>query len=120
MILLLALLTGCIPVQAAPAVNNGTMGAVTYDQSLPAPPDTFSETAVLMDADTGAVLYGKGQDDIRYPASITKIMTLLLAAENASLEDQVTFTETGIREVTPDSGNIGMQLVEVRSMDSCL
>lgn len=119
-ILLLGLLTGCISVQAAPAVNNGTMGAVTYDQSLPAPPDTFSETAVLMDADTGAVLYGKGQDDIRYPASTTKIMTLLLAAENASLEDQVTFTETGIREVTPDSGNIGMQLGEVMSMESCL
>lgn len=119
-VLLLALLTGTIPVQAAPAVNNGTMGQVTYDPSLPTPPDTFSETAVLMDAETGAVLYGKGQDDIRYPASITKLMTLLLAVENASLEDQVTFTETGIREVTPDSGNIGMQLGEVMSMESCL
>lgn len=119
-VLLLALLTGTIQVQAAPAVNNGTMGQVTYDPSLPAPPDTFSETAVLMDAETGAVLYGKGQDDIRYPASITKLMTLLLAVENASLEDQVTFTETGIREVTPDSGNIGMQLGEVMSMESCL
>ena len=73
-----------------------------------------------MDADTGKVLYGKGENDIRYPASITKLMTLLLAVENASLEDQVTFTETGVREVTPDSGNIGMQVGEVMSMESCL
>ena len=119
-VILSVLLVGNMSVQAAGVVSNGTMGQVTSDASLPAPPDTFSETAVLMDADTGKVLYGKGENDIRYPASITKLMTLLLAVENASLEDQVTFTETGVREVTPDSGNIGMQVGEVMSMESCL
>ena len=39
-------------------------------------PDIISDTGVLMDADTGVVLYNKGADEQRYPASITKIMTL--------------------------------------------
>lgn len=78
-----------------------------------------SETAVLMDADTGEVLYDKGMDERRYPASITKLMTLLVAVENSSPEDTVTFTETGVRDVTWDSGNIGMQLGEVMTMEDC-
>ena len=86
----------------------------------PAVPDTFSETAVLMDADTGEVLYDKGMNEIRYPASITKLMSLLLAVENSTLDEQVVFTETGVRDVTPDSGNINMQVGEVLSMESCL
>ncbi len=50
----------------------------------PAGPEITSETGVLMDADSGTLLYSKGGDEIRYPASITKIMTLLLAVENCS------------------------------------
>ena len=61
----------------------------------PAGPEITSETGVLIDADSGTVLYSKGGDDIRYPASITNIMTLLLAVENCSLKEDVVFTETG-------------------------
>ena len=46
-----------------------------------------------MDADTGAILYNKGMDEKRYPASITKIMTALLALEHSGLDEEVTFTE---------------------------
>lgn len=110
-----------VTVQAA-AVNNGTAAQVATNQiqGWPAGPDTYAETAVLMDAETGAVLYDKGKDEIRYPASITKLMTLLVAVENSSLDEQVTFTETGVRDVAPDSGNIGMQVGEVMSMNDCL
>ena len=59
----------------------------------PAGPEITSETGVLMDADSGTLLYSKGGDEIRYPASITKIMTLLLAVENCSLKEDVVFTE---------------------------
>ena len=86
----------------------------------PAGPEITSDTGVLMDADSGILLYDKGGDELRYPASITKIMTLLLAVENSSLDDQVTFTETGVRDISWDSGNIGMQLGEVMSMEDCL
>lgn len=86
----------------------------------PAGPEITSETGVLLDADTGTVLYSKGGDEIRYPASITKIMTLLLAVENCPLREDVVFTETGTRDISWDSGNIGMQVGEVMSMKSCL
>ena len=105
-----ALLIPAVSVQAV-TVNFGTAATVSSAsiQGWPKGPDTVSETAVLIDADTGAVLYDKGKDEYRYPASTTKIMTVLTAIENSSPEDSVTFTETGVRDVTWDSSNIGMQ-----------
>ncbi len=105
----------------AVTVNFGTAAAVATDsiQGWPAAPATVSETAVLIDADTGAVLYDKGMDEYRYPASTTKIMTLLVAVENASPRDTVTFTETGVRDVNWDSSNIGMKLGETMTMKDC-
>ena len=115
-----ALLLPAVSVQAV-TVNFGTAAAVSSDsiQGWPKGPDTVSETAVLIDADTGAVLYDKGKDEYRYPASTTKIMTVLTAIENSSPKDSVTFTETGVRDVTWDSSNIGMQLGETITMKDC-
>jgi len=86
----------------------------------PAGPDVNSETAVLMEADTGTILYNKGMDEVRYPASITKIMTTLIALENSSLTDEITFTETGVQEAVTGSSNINMQVTEVLTMEQCL
>ena len=110
-----------VTVQAA-EVDNGASYPITTNaiEGWPQGPDTYSETAVLMDADTGAILYNKGMDEKRYPASITKIMTALLALENSSLDDQVTFTEECLADQTSDSGNIGMQVGEVLTMRQCL
>ncbi len=115
------LLVSGIPVQAA-QVNNGTVYSVSTNEiaGWPQGPDLYGETAVLMDADTGTVLYNKGMDELRYPASTTKLMTLLVALENSSLDEQVTFTETCLADQTPDSGNIGMQVGEVLPMEQCL
>lgn len=49
-----------------------------------------SQSAVLMDAETGRILYGKGEDLIRPMASTTKIMTCILALEYGHLDDTVT------------------------------
>ena len=102
------LLCSGIPVMAA-EVNNGTTYPVSTNAiaNWPQGPDTYSETAVLMDADTGAILYNKGMDEKRYPASITKIMTALLALEHSSLDEEVTFTEECLADQTSDSGNEG-------------
>ena len=69
-----------VTVQAA-EVDNGASYPITTNaiEGWPQGPDTYSETAVLMDADTGTILYNKGMDEKRYPASITKIMTAILA-----------------------------------------
>ncbi|WP_236619578.1 D-alanyl-D-alanine carboxypeptidase family protein [Bacillus sp. 1NLA3E] len=52
-----------------------------------------SEAAVVMDAQTGAVLYGKNADEKMYPASLTKIATAIYAIENGDLQDKVTISK---------------------------
>ena len=86
----------------------------------PQAPEIASETAILMDGDTGAILYNKGMDEIRYPASITKIMTCLLALEKAGLKEQVTFTQTVLSDPNSGGTNIGMQEGEILTMRQCL
>lgn len=110
-----------VSVSAASVDLNAKYSIKTNEvQGWPQGPEISSDTGILMEMQTGTVLYDKGADELRYPASITKLMTLLLAVENCSLDETVTFTETGIRDVTPDSGNIGMQLGETMSMEDCV
>ncbi|GIP31906.1 D-alanyl-D-alanine carboxypeptidase family protein [Paenibacillus sp. J2TS4] len=52
-----------------------------------------SEAAILIDAATGAVLFDKESDRLMYPASITKIVTGILAIEDGNLDDIVTVSE---------------------------
>ncbi len=49
----------------------------------------YAQAAVLMDADSGRVLYGKNEKDILPMASTTKIMTCILALEYGNLDDVV-------------------------------
>ncbi len=69
-----------------------------------------SPHAMLMDMNTGRVLYEKSADEKIYPASTVKIMTALLALENLSLEDEITASETAVA-ATP-SGVTVMGIVE--------
>ncbi|ANX10628.1 hypothetical protein ABE41_001115 [Fictibacillus arsenicus] len=52
-------------------------------------PDIKSESAVMIDAKTGDILYQKNSADQMYPASITKIVTGILAVESGKLEESV-------------------------------
>ena len=61
-------------------------------------PDIQAPSAILMEASTGEIIYEKNADEILRPASITKIMTLLLIFDaldegKISLEDPVTVSE---------------------------
>lgn len=109
--------------------TNGTAKVETADPSIvttnaisdwPQAPDILEETGVLMDTTTGTVLYNKMMDQRMFPASTTKIMTALLALENSSLDDQVVFTETGVKDAYAGSSNIGMQVGETLTMEQCL
>lgn len=55
--------------------------------------ELFSESAILIDTETGDVLYEKDSDRIMYPASITKIVTAIIAIEDGNLDDIVTVSE---------------------------
>lgn len=53
------------------------------------PPSVSAETAIVIEAETGKVIYEKKADQKAYPASITKILTALLAVESGEMEDKV-------------------------------
>lgn len=57
------------------------------------PPDVSAQTAIMIEGNTGEVLYEKNAEQKAYPASITKIMTALLAIENGDLDRKVTVSK---------------------------
>lgn len=61
----------------------------------------YAQSAVLMDADSGRVLYGKNEEQIMPMASTTKIMTCIVALENGNIEDyaQVSSYAAGMPKV---------------------
>lgn len=71
-----------------------------------------SQTAVLMDADTGVVLYEKNMHDTMYPASITKIMTAMLAIQHLEPEQVLTVSQTAVSAVPRTSSHISLQAGE--------
>ncbi len=86
----------------------------------PEGPQIGAEAAILMDVTTGTILYAKNIHERLYPASTTKIMTCLLAVENASLDDTVTFTYDAISSVPADGSSIGMDAGEYLPLEECL
>ena len=60
-------------------------------------PEVNGQAYCVMDADTGEVIISKNMDARMYPASITKIMTALIAFEQCkNLDDEITFSETAL------------------------
>ncbi|EFM10210.1 peptidase S11 D-alanyl-D-alanine carboxypeptidase 1 [Paenibacillus curdlanolyticus YK9] len=57
------------------------------------PPELLAESAILMDRRTGTILYEKNASQRMYPASITKIVTAIVALESANVEDVVTVSK---------------------------
>lgn len=61
-------------------------------------PDIQAPRALLMDLESGRVLYSKNGDEVTYPASTTKILTALIVLEKASLQDVIAIdTPPGVR-----------------------
>lgn len=83
-------------------------------------PVVVAEGAILMDAATGQVLYGKNQDQQFYPASITKVMTALLVLENCSLDETVTFSATATTNLESGSVSLGITAGDQLTVEQCL
>jgi len=58
-----------------------------------------SNNALLMDYDSGKILYEKNIYEEVYPASTTKIMTAILVLENCDLKDTVTVSSSAVNNV---------------------
>lgn len=86
----------------------------------PKGPQVGARSAILMDANTGAILYSKNIDEQHYPASVTKLMTCLLAIENCQLDEIVTFSHEAVFSIERGSSNIGMDVGEAITMEQAL
>ena len=86
----------------------------------PAGPEVEAPSAIVMEAATGTVLYERNAHEQRYPASITKIMTTLLALENSSMDEEVTFSHDAVFNIERDSTHIARDVGEVMTMEQCL
>lgn len=81
-----------------------------------------SEGAILIDADSNAILYEKNSTTAYYPASITKVLTAILVLENCeNLEDKVTFSYAAVNgNLEPNSTIIGAVPGDKLSVRDCL
>ena len=91
------------------ATETGTdESADNSDFVWPIGPDVYADGAIVMEASTGLVLYEKDAYSSYYPASITKIMTTLLALENCNLNETMTMSHEAEWDVDFDSSRIGL------------
>ena len=86
----------------------------------PDAPETLSPSVILMEESTGTILYEKNMDEAHYPASITKIMTVLLAIENCDMDEVVTFSADAVFKNEGDTSHIARNLGEKLTMEQCL
>jgi len=89
------------------------------------PLDTSAVSAVLIDAASGTILFEKNAHEKREPASITKIMTMLLALETIEqgrlqLDEEVVVSENAHREVDGDGSVVFLELGERRTVEELL
>ncbi len=86
----------------------------------PQGPHVYGNSAVVVDMDSGAVLYGKKADERHYPASITKLMTALVALENSEPDDEVLFSQDSVSFLEYGDASIGMTPGEILSMNDAM
>lgn len=89
-------------------------------EGWPQGPQIGAEGAVLMEAETGTVLYAKNMHEHLYPASITKVMTGLLAYEKLSMDEMVPFSETAVYSIEFGSSSIGIDPGEALTVEQSL
>lgn len=89
-------------------------------ENWPDGPLIGAESAILLEANTGVILYSKNINEKLAPASTTKLMTCLLAIENSSMDEMVTFSHDAVFSIERDSSNIGIDTGQSMPMEECL
>ncbi len=86
----------------------------------PQGPIVGAESAILIDADTGVILYEKNVHEREFPASTTKILTCLIASEMCEDDEVVTFSRSAVFDTPRDSNNIAIDVGESLTVLECL
>ena len=98
---------------------------ICFDPPLPPPvvppPRYTSAAVVVMDADTGLILYGSEHNTQMYPASITKIMTALIVLEHVhDLSERIEFSHNAVFSIPRNSSHIAMDVGETLTVYQAL
>lgn len=96
------------------------VNAADSSTDLPDFPTVSSDYVVLMDADSGEVLYANNANEKCYPASTTKLLTGLLTIENKSLSDVVTFSQDAVNSVDYGDANAAITTGEELTVEQAL
>lgn len=75
-----------------------TTDATDSSSSSSNEPSIIGQSAIVVDYNTGEILYAKDINQREYPASTTKIMTALLFAENKNPDDTITYTQSAAEQ----------------------
>ena len=102
-----------------------TAGLLPADKALaaadwPAGVSISADGGILIDADSGAILYEKNANEAYFPASITKILTALVILENCDLDETVTFSSFAVNSLEPDASILGARAGDQLSVRDCL
>lgn len=84
------------------------------------PPHIISEGAILIDADSGRVLFEQNADNRLYPASTTKIMTAVLALENLQLDSVAAASYDAVMSIPAGGSNMGIMEGEQLTVEQLL
>ncbi|MDD3413144.1 MAG: D-alanyl-D-alanine carboxypeptidase [Lachnospiraceae bacterium] len=86
----------------------------------PEGPTIGAESAILMDAETGTILYEKNIHAKEFPASTTKVLTCLVAIENSKMDEMVTFSKDAVFGIEKGSSNVGMDVGQSITMEEAI
>lgn len=89
-------------------------------EEWPDGPVVGAQGAILMEAETGTILYEKNIHEKLYPASITKILTCLIGSERCSMNEMVTMSHDAVFSIPRDSSNIGLDENEQITVEQCM
>jgi D-alanyl-D-alanine carboxypeptidase (penicillin-binding protein 5/6) len=78
-----------------------------------------SKSAIVIDANTGNILFNKNMNKKIYPASCTKVLTAIVAIENSNLDDTLTVSQHAT-DLAYNSSHIALQPGEKLSMEQAL
>ena len=86
----------------------------------PQGPTVSARSAILMELNTGTILYAKNIHNPEYPASITKILTTLIATEECAMDEMVTFSRDAIFDIDRGSNHVALDVGESITVEECL
>lgn len=93
---------------------------VDAKETWPKMPKIEAPSICVMEVSTGTILFERNMDEVNYPASITKIMTALLAIENTRLDEIVTFSQDAVYKNEGNTSHISRDIGEEMTMEECL